>query len=238
VPPAPDPDSDNVFVAPPELLEPPPEPHNLPKTPPIVAEPTKSTTTSRPNPRSTTDSQPAAQPVPPIPVPDPSLRPITPKTVPPPETRPPAGGGVGKVLGGMAFVVFLGLGAVAFGIYHFTQAPPTVTPPTVATPDKHLPSGSPTPDFGPCEAGKGSIVLKVPTAVSEIELSSVTGFKAEWDGTQNLNLRNLDPGTIRSKITPANGGAAIRAEFKIEAGTTCLYTFNAASNAWEKSECR
>ena len=73
---------------------------------------------------------------------------------------------------------------------------------------------------------------------TEVEISSVTGFRSQWDGTLNLNLRNLDPGPMRTKVQLKPGGAAIRAEFRVEVGKTCLYTFRSATTEWEKSECR
>jgi hypothetical protein len=76
----------------------------------------------------------------------------------------------------------------------------------------------------------------VPDVVTGVELSSVTGLKKEWDGSGYFNLRDLSPGTLRSKVTPKGGGSALRAEFKAEEGKTCLYTFR--STEWEKTECR
>ncbi len=293
-PPAPAPEEaeEELFKAPPELLEPPPTPPSLttsgrsiaarfeatrqetsaPKIisgakanrpaeiPPEAALPTPPSPPEnlRANPpvRSTVDLAPARE--------EPVKRPeakveepkATPRIDPPPRSEqrtvfvpmpteaprpePPKAGMGGKIIGalaGFSLVLVLAVGASYFAWSRMQGgSPPPETPPVPVPAEKALPKGSTAPDWSPVVAGKAAIVLQIPEPVAEVELSSVTGLKKEWDGTGYFNLRDLSPGTLRSKVTPTGGGSALRAEFKAEDGKTCLYTFR--STEWEKTECR
>ena len=162
------------------------------------------------------------------------------------EPRPESSGGMGRIallLGALLFFGLLVIGGGWVAVSKMganTGAPPTPAPtPTAAiAPSERLPPGESAQKFEPSAAGKGSVVLVMSEPANEVEISSVTGFRSQWDGTLNLNLRNLDPGPMRTKVQLKSGGAAIRAEFRVEAGKTCLYTFRSATTEWEKSECR
>jgi hypothetical protein len=51
----------------------------------------------------------------------------------------------------------------------------------------------------------------------------------------NLRLRDLEPGSLRTKVKLTSGGTRLT-DFAVEANTTCLFTLR--SGEWEKGECR
>lgn len=281
---------DDVFKAPPELVEPPPIPPSLTTSGRSIAarfEATRQETSAPKSISSARANRPAEIPpeaaLPPTPpenlranptvrtsldLPPPREEPIkrpehrseepkfAPRVDPPPRAeqrtvfvpmpaeapRPePAKGGMGgKILGvlvGVGVVLTLMVGGGYFALSRMQGGtPPPETPPVPVPVKSALPTGSPAPDWSAVAAGKAAVVLTVPDVVTGVELSSVTGLKKEWDGSGYFNLRDLSPGTLRSKVTPKGGGSALRAEFKAEEGKTCLYTFR--STEWEKTECR
>lgn len=158
---------------------------------------------------------------------------------------PPAKGGFGKVIG--AIFVFLFLGAVAPTAVYFVflrgpSTPEVLVPATdpvtanVATTAEKLPAGTADQDFSANAGGKGGLILVAPGATKVSINSNSTGFKADWDGSYNYRLRDLDPGVLITKVTLGAGGAPVRTDVKVEAEKTCVYTFKV--DAWEKSECR
>jgi serine/threonine protein kinase len=162
-----------------------------------------------------------------------------------PEPHPESSGGTGRIAILIGVLLFLGILVLGGGwmvlskMGENTDVPtPTPTPTAANPPSARLPPGESAQKFEPSAAGKGSVVLVMSEPANEVEISSVTGFRSQWDGTLNLNLRNLDPGPMRTKVQLKPGGAAIRAEFRVELGKTCLYTFRSATTEWEKSECR
>ena len=85
----------------------------------------------------------------------------------------------------------------------------------------------------------GETGRRVPAGASEVTVTSPTGFHTEWDGSDNLRLKDLEPGVLRGKVKPKDGGPSLRADFSVEVDTTCVYTFNnKGGGSWEKSECR
>lgn len=180
--------------------------------------------------------------VPRVPPPDPrnEPRPRPPENKPPEPESPASGGMMGKLVGALVVVGLLGAVVLGGGYMAMQKmADPSKTPETPKAPEgAKMPPGSATPDFGPVAAGKGAAVLTIPVPVAGVEITSAAGLKREWDGTLNLNLRDLEPGSLRTKVTPKAGGAAQRAEFRVEAGKTCSFAFNTVKSEWEKSECR
>jgi hypothetical protein len=119
--------------------------------------------------------------------------------------------------------------------------PPVTPPPGEKDPpvNANLVKGASEMDFAANAAGKGGVILRVPMPVQEVAVTSSTGFRTEWDGTQNLRLKDLDPGAFRGKVKPKGGAPSMLADFSVEKDLTCLFTFNAAGGgSWEKSECR
>ncbi len=163
------------------------------------------------------------------------------------EPESSGGGGLGKIV---ALLGVLGvLAVVAAGVAFFVLRPagsdpvatPTDTPPAVA--DSKLVKGASDMDFAPNAAGKGGVILTAPAGATEVTVTSSTGFRSEWDGSGNLRLRDLEPGVLRGKVKPKSGGPSVLADFSVESGTTCVFTFNANPNepgggSWDKSECR
>lgn len=140
------------------------------------------------------------------------------------------------VLALIAAVVVGGGAAVAIKT---TTGPTDPTPPVIdPVPDgPKLPAGKSGMDWSANAAGKGGAILQVSTAASEVIVSSSMGYRTEWDGSLNLRVKDLEPGTYRGKVKPKGGGSSTLADFSVEAGKTCVYVFGAAG-AWEKGECR
>ena len=140
------------------------------------------------------------------------------------------------------------LGAVVIGggVILYSSQTSTSTPPPEKPPEKppeaanpNLVKGSSAMDFAPNAAGKGGVILRVPAGATEVLVTSSTGFRSEWDGSDNLRLKDLDPGAFRGKVKPKGGGPSMLASFSVEKDTTCVYTFNVAGGgSWDKSECK
>ena len=147
-------------------------------------------------------------------------------------------GGAGKIFAALAVVGLLGLGALAIGGYVVMQggggADPNVTP-TPVTPTVKLPSGTPETDWSANQSGKGGAVLRVPDGASEVTVSNSAGLHQEWDGSMNLRLKDVEPGSVRTKVK-LNAGSTKLIDFAVEADKTCLFTLR--SGSWEKGECR
>lgn len=258
-PPIAAPREEEVFKAPPDLVEPPP-----PRESPSMAQPRAAITSefavsdaqgARSDAR--TGAQPRPEAVPHVPpglagrTEVPQLRAADPAPEKRPERRPekapePASGSGGRIAMLLGALLFLGLLVIGGGWVVVTKilAPAPAPPPTAATPPptpapgEKLTPGEAVQRFDKPAAGKGAVVLVMAEPAASVEISAVTGFRTEWDGSLNLNLRDLAPGPIRTKVQPKAGGAALRAEFRVEAGKTCLYTFRSATSEWEKTECR
>ncbi len=148
-----------------------------------------------------------------------------------------AGAAFGKIflalvlMGAAGLVAAVALYAVAFNPTN--NSPPIAEVPSI--PVVNLPTGTSTEDWSANASGKGGAILRVPGGASEVVITASTGFRQEWDGTMNLRLRDLDPGSLRAKVKLTSGGTHLT-DFTVAAGTTCLFTLR--SEAWEKGECR
>lgn len=154
------------------------------------------------------------------------------------EETPKSGTGAGKIFAAVAVVGVLGVVAAA-ALWALTLAPSgNPTPPiTVATPEvaANLPTGTSSVDWAPNASGKGGAILRVPGGASEVVITGSTGFRQEWDGAMNLRLKDLEPGSLRTKVKLVSGGTRLT-DFSVTADTTCLFTLR--SDVWEKGECR
>jgi hypothetical protein len=86
--------------------------------------------------------------------------------------------------------------------------------------------------------GKGGVILTIPEKAVEVSINNSTDFKADWDGTGFLRLKDLAPGTYRTKVRLASGGAAVRADFSVTADKTCVFKLDAGAQTWPLGECR
>ena len=173
--------------------------------------------------------------------------PIARPTPPPPEPEPPSsGGGIGKIIAALLVLGVLGAVVIGGGVILYSSQTSTSTPPPEKPPEKppeaanpNLVKGSSAMDFAPNAAGKGGVILRVPAGATEVLVTSSTGFRSEWDGSDNLRLKDLDPGAFRGKVKPKGGGPSMLASFSVEKDTTCVYTFNVAGGgSWDKFECK
>jgi serine/threonine protein kinase len=153
------------------------------------------------------------------------------------EPAPAPSGGAGKIFIAVGIVGVLGvIAAVALSAVAFAPGPSTPTIPVATpTPETRLPPGTSSVDWAPNASGKGGAILRVPDGASEVVITASTGFRQEWDGTMNLRLRDLEPGSLRTKVKLTSGGTRLT-DFAVEANTTCLFTLR--SGEWEKGECR
>ncbi len=137
----------------------------------------------------------------------------------------------GVALGAVAvlgLVAALALGLVAIGT---TTATPTVV---ADTPSARMPPGKSDVDWAPNTKGKGGAILRVPDGASEVVITTSSGFRQEWDGSMNLRLKDLEPGSARAKLKLSSGTKLT--DFAVSADQTCLLTWR--SGAWERGECR
>jgi serine/threonine protein kinase len=218
-------DDDNPFKVPDELAEPPAElPVGKPSLPVPPTPPLMNTVTPKGiEPR----EEPAARPA------------------PAPEPEPSSGGGIGKVIVGLMVLGFLGVAALGVGWFVLRPGTPTPEvpegpPPKEGTPvadNPKLTKGASDMDFAPNSEGKGGVILQVPGGANEVVITSSTGFRTEWDGSANLRLKDLEPGAFRGKVKPKSGSSVL-ADFSVEKGTTCVFSFNTGGGSWDKGECR
>lgn len=146
------------------------------------------------------------------------------------------GAGVGLVLG-VALLGLLGAALAGGALVLFNEAGDrdAPAPPVAAAPA--LPAGSEVMDWTPNNPGKGGVILEVPGGATEVYVSSSRGFRAEWDGSKYLRLKDLEAGTFRGKVKPRSRDGSVLADFAVEAGKTCAYAFR-PNGTWEKGECR
>lgn len=181
-----------------------------------------------PPPPAEVSSPPVAEPPPP-----PVARAAPVRTpVHPPEPSPPAHprrGGAGRVIGvlvglvvALAIVVGGGLAAAwSMGLLGPAADGPVEEP--VEAGERGVAGG--TIEVGPMDGTNGalSLSLKVPGGAL-VSISSVTGFKQDWDGSGRLDLVGLAPGTYKTKVSKA-GGPAARGTLEVKAGQKCSYVF-------------
>jgi hypothetical protein len=144
--------------------------------------------------------------------------------------------GVVVVGGGLAVAWSMGLfGPAALDVPDGPDAPDPGTPPEVAT--RGAPGGR--IEVGPMDGSTGAVRLALePAGAASVSLSSVTGFKQDWDGTEQLELVGLPPGTYKTKVSPATG-SALRGTLEVKAGLTCSYVFpiTGGEGEWTAQGC-
>ncbi len=155
------------------------------------------------------------------------------------EPEAPASGGAGKIFLALGVVGVLGLlAAIAFAVvaYQGTNTPSTPTV-EIATPEPttQMPGGSATMDWAPNAAGKGGAILRIPDGASEVVITGSTGLHQEWNGSANLRIKDVEPGSVRAKVKLVSGSTRLT-DFAVEADKTCQFTLR--GGAWEKGECR
>lgn len=171
-----------------------------------------------------------------------------PRPAPAPQQRSGGGGklvvalvalvviGVVVVGGGLAVAWSMGLfGPAALDVPDGPDAPDPGTPPEVAT--RGAPGGR--IEVGPMDGSTGAVRLALePAGAASVSLSSVTGFKQDWDGTEQLELVGLPPGTYKTKVSPATG-SALRGTLEVKAGLTCSYVFpiTGGEGEWTAQGC-
>jgi serine/threonine protein kinase len=101
---------------------------------------------------------------------------------------------------------------------------PDIEPAPVAT----VPSGP---------TGNLTLVLDPPGS-GEVTLSSLLGYRKDWDGQSPLDLPNLPEGAYKTKISPKNG-SSVRSTVNVVAGKSCSYAFHlgAGKDEWENLGC-
>ncbi|MCK6507887.1 hypothetical protein L6R53_31725, partial [Myxococcota bacterium] len=199
-----------------------------------------------------TEAPGAADPAPPPPVARaavPRLGAATPTPPPRPAPAPPKkSGGGGKLVVALVALVVIGVVVVGgglavawsmglFGSGGGQVAEPIEVPPPVETADRGAPGGR--IEVGPMDGSNGALVLALePAGSAAVSLSSVTGFKQDWDGTGRLELVGLSPGTYKTKVAPATG-SALRGTLEVKAGQTCSYVFptTGGESEWTAQGC-
>lgn len=176
-----------------------------------------------------------------------------PTSAPPPRHEPtaeeaPKKGGMGKVLVAVGVLGLLGVAGIGVAVVALggggaaeTSGASSGTVAQADTPkaNANLKAGASGMDWAPNGAGKGGVILQVPSGASEVTITSSKGFREEWDGSQNLRIKDLDPGPMRTKLKPKGGGPGLLADFDVEDGKTCQFTFDqAGGGSWKKGECR
>lgn len=152
---------------------------------------------------------------------------------------PKSGGGALKILAVLAVLGVLGVLAVGGGLYFLGSGAGTTDVPVSGDPPKaNLPSGSPDADWAPNGDGKGGVLLSIPEKAVEVNINNSTDFKSDWDGVGFFRLKDLAGGTYRTKVKMAAGGPAVRADFSVTPGKTCMFKLDAGAQKWQQGECR
>lgn len=155
-----------------------------------------------------------------------------------PETEEPSGGS-GKIFAAVAVVGVIGLAlAGVFAFVAFKGSGGTSAPPVeiaAPQPSAHLPGGSADMDWSANTAGKGGAILRIPDGASEVVITGGGGFRQEWDGSANLRLKDVEPGSVRAKVKLVSGATKLT-DFGVDADKTCQFTLR--DGEWEKGECR
>jgi serine/threonine protein kinase len=129
-----------------------------------------------------------------------------------------------------------GLFLMTYGTSSTTVEAPTEDAEDAARTD--LPTGSSDMDWATNAPGKGGVILSIPEKAVEVTINNSTDFKAEWDGVGFLRLKDLAPGTYRTKVKLASGGAAVLTDFSVTADKTCVFKLDAGAQTWPLGECR
>lgn len=188
---------------------------------------------------------PSVEPQPSLPPPPPeryvqTVQPSAPRPPPTPAPAPAPSGGMGKIIGISAIIgvlVVVGVSALLFRGGD-DPAPADPTPPAEAqaapTPEVKAPPGGRV-EVGPMDGSNGALKLTLGKPAL-VNLTSVTGFKHDWDGTGTLELVGIPPGSYRTKV--GTGSDTVRAAIDVTAGKTCTYALdNPAAKEWEAKGC-
>lgn len=158
-----------------------------------------------------------------------------------PLIRAQSGVGSRMALGILAVATLAALVIAGGAFFLHSRTPPSVAP----NPDEaeepirtDLPTGSSNMDWVPNTPGKGGVILTIPERAVEVSIYNSTDFKADWDGTGFLRLKDLAPGTYRTKVKLAAGGDAMRSDFSVTADKTCVFKLDAGAQTWPLGECR
>jgi serine/threonine protein kinase len=164
----------------------------------------------------------------------------TPQTTQPVAKAKGSGPTLALAAAGMALV---GLLVVGGGIFLMRTGTPDA--PVESTDDAGenvvhaaLPTGSADMDWAANASGKGGVILSIPEKAIEVTINNSTDFKADWDGVGFLRLKDLAPGTYRTKVKLASGGAAVLTDFSVTADKTCVFKLDAGAQTWPLGECR
>ena len=82
------------------------------------------------------------------------------------------------------------------------------------------------------------VILTPLVVTSEVNINNSTDFKSDWDGVGFLRLKDLAGGTYRTRVKMAAGGPAVRADFSVTPGKTCMFKLDAGAQKWQQGECR
>ena len=172
-------------------------------------------------------------------------RTVEPRTVEPAPAR--SGGGKG-VIAAVAVVVVLAvvcggglviarsMGLLGGGDGDAVDAG---TPPVTAGvgSEKGAPGGR--IEVGAMDGSNGAVSLSLqPEGSASVSVTSMTGFKQDWDGSGQLELVGLAPGTYKTKVAPEHG-STVRGTLEVKAGKTCSYVFPTTEGGteWQASGC-
>jgi serine/threonine protein kinase len=150
--------------------------------------------------------------------------------------EPAKGGGTVKLVAALLLFGVGGLVLAAGGWWWWSRQEGTGGTSRPVIVEKRGRPGTPDVDWSANASGKGGALLRAPGGAAEVIFSSTTGFRDEWDGSQFLRLKDLEPGVVRTKLRPADGGPVVMSTFEVEADRTCAWTFT--GRRWEQGECR
>ena len=224
--------------------------------PPVAATPPAATWAPRPPTEPSIDERPPTLPPTPQriqtvqPIAAVSSRPAVPSR--PSEPAPaPSGGNMGKIIGFSAVLGVLLVVGVATLLFQGRSGSTETSTGTssgdpAGTSGAGTTSGTPEPntaepdggriEVGPMDGTTGTLSLTMGTPAA-VSITSVTGFKQDWNGKGPLELVGLPAGNYRTKITV--GTEAKRLALDVVAGKTCAFAFDDASkDEWEARGCQ
>ena len=143
---------------------------------------------------------------------------------------------IGVVVAGGGLAVAWSMGLLGGGPTA-PEVPELPADPPPETAARGVPGGR--VEVGPMDGTNGALSLVLdPEGAGAVALSSVTGFKQDWDGTGRLDLVGLPPGTYKTKVSPASG-SALRGTLEVKAGLTCSYVFptTGGESEWTAQGC-
>jgi hypothetical protein len=93
----------------------------------------------------------------------------------------------------------------------------------------------------PARPGEGGnlLLLMDPPGAASVSITSLLGFRHEWDGLGKLELNDIPNGAYKTRINPKKG-TSIRSTVEVAAGQTCTYKYivSTAKDEWEKLGCQ